>query len=429
VRQPSERRDAPLVHEWIDARFAGRKRDERDAFAPEVVEATTESCAVTPAACGSASLVTAIPVCDPKHVTGSRIQATRWQDISTNPIGANAIQRLFDRTGQAREFGRRVMSPIPSGSLRYSHAHWSDQFKARIARHMLLACCLSAAACTDESEVTSVQPTLATRISRTNTVPERNSDRDYAGASKRYSDESDSTRFEMASSGDTVFIVGLKLPGTRRGSYNGEVYVDEASRQSSDAALRHASLGIRIVGRDSILPVLYAKVPTRDALSRLRRFPFVDYVEPNRVGKDFAAHSGDPCGVPAPGLPISYDANGEIVNPPFVTQNIVAAWAVIQGEGATLGLADALVDDGQREFYADASYYGSGFSGGLSVGRFFEQQTPAPGVTGSTCSHATRMAILMAAPRNGWGTNGVAWKASLRSGGPMKVRIFNGDRR
>ena len=212
------------------------------------------------------------------------------------------------------------------------------------------------------------------------------------------------------------------LSGQRpsRGSYNGEVFVDETSRQGSSAALRNASLGIRIIGGDSILPVLYAKVPTRQALSRLRQFAFVDYVEPNRVGKDYALNSGDPCAVPAPGLPITYDANGEIVNPPFVTQNIVAAWAINQGQGATLGLADALVDDGQKEFYADAAYTNSGFTGGLSGGRFFEQQTPAPGVTGSTCSHATRMAIIMAAPRNGWGTNGVAWKASLRSGGAIE---------
>ena len=288
----------------------------------------------------------------------------------------------------------------------------------RYKAHLVSLCCCAVVACADSGRPIVETPNLFARTDRANAAPERNSDRDYLDASKRYSDESDSSLFRLASTGDTTFVVGVKIPGTRRGVWKGEVYVDETLRRSSQMALSDSSAGFRVVGGDSLLPVLYVKVSTREALAKLRRLPFVDYVEPNTVGKDFSARSGDPCGVPAPGLPISYDANGEIVNPPWVTENIVAAWQVNQGEGVTLGLADALIDFGQTEFYADS--WTGGFTGGLSTGRLFEQQTAAPGVTGSTCSHGSRMATLMAAPRNGYGTNGVAWRANLRSGGAIE---------
>ena len=287
---------------------------------------------------------------------------------------------------------------------------------ARNKQLLPLVFCWSLMACVDDSAVVAPPPSLAVLTALASAVPERNLDRDAGGASKRYSDDADSVLFDQASAGDTVFVVGLKIPGTRRGAWRGEVFVEETVRASSHASLRNPSMGFRIVGADSILPVVYVKVSSRSALSKLRHFPFVDYVEPNAVGKGYSMHSGDPCAVPAPGLPIAYDSYGEIVNPPWVTENIVAAWAVNQGQGATLGLADAAIDLGQREFYVDPSVLGTGFNSGQSAGRLFEQMDPAPG---STCTHATRMAILMAAPRNGIGTNGVAWKASLRSGGSV----------
>ena len=102
------------------------------------------------------------------------------------------------------------------------------------------------------------------------------------------------------------------------------------------------------------------------------------------------------------------------MNPPFVTENLYKAWVISQGSGVTLGLADAVISWNQTEFFATASVPDGGFATGLSAGRIFEQSGG-----GSVCSHAPRMAILMAGPRNGRGTNGVAWKANLRSGGAL----------
>lgn len=108
---------------------------------------------------------------------------------------------------KCHEVSQRLLATLPhTGAI---------NVKARIASHALLLCCLTAAACTDENKATPVQPSLDVRVSRANAAPVRNSDRDDRGASHRYSDETDSTLFDMASSGDTVFIVGLKLPGTR----------------------------------------------------------------------------------------------------------------------------------------------------------------------------------------------------------------------
>lgn len=86
------------------------------------------------------------------------------------------------------------------------------------------------------------------------------------------------------------------------------------------------------------------------------------------------------------------------------------AWAYSAGEGVGIGLTDTGADEAQYDL-------GSGFTSGQSMNRVI-WRTNTDGTSGqssSACSHGTRMAGVLAAPMNGYGVAGVAWKSSLGS--------------
>jgi hypothetical protein len=289
--------------------------------------------------------------------------------------------------------------------------------------------------CADNPLIVTDENALAAAISRANAAPDRVDDVGIGVIGRRPLLMADSTLFAIGAEVDSVFILGLKHPGSKRGNWHGEVFVNSDARSQFAAIVSGSDRGISLVGRDSILPVLYLRISSKDALTWLRRQPFVDYLEPNALPRgDRALLSSDGCDAPLVTDPVTYDSNGEIINPPFVTENLYKAWIVSQGGGVTLGLADTRIPSNQTEFYPTASRPDLGFATGLSGGRLFEQQDGG----GADFSHAVRMGIIMAAPRNGIGTNGVAWRANLRSGaalsginiqwGPSMTQIMLGVR-
>lgn len=155
------------------------------------------------------------------------------------------------------------------------------------------------------------------------------------------------------------------------------------------------------------MPIVWLKLPSLDALERLRLMPFVDYVEPAGLpGLSYA--SG--CDWPSNDTSGEYDANGDWLPLSYSRSHVDRAWEYSNaaGAGVWIGETDTGVSVGLP------GDFGINFNSGLSVNRSF-LSTVTGGGSGISCSHGTRMAGIMAAPRNGSGAQGVAWKANLYS--------------
>jgi subtilisin family serine protease len=153
-------------------------------------------------------------------------------------------------------------------------------------------------------------------------------------------------------------------------------------------------------------------------LARLRRHPNVEYVEPGTFanltgGKDL--RWGDlemGCGVaPYNGPGSTIVAPGDLLPWNYRSMQIDSAWAYSSGRGVTIGIVDTGIDEAVPEL-------NSQFSSGMSVGRILQKDATKPGSSHTNpwddnCGHGTRMASVIAGPRNGVGTLGVAWGANL----------------
>lgn len=282
--------------------------------------------------------------------------------------------------------------------------------RSKALKLLVVSCALSLAACADRA----LAPTASLDvISRASQVPERNSELEAAGRGVGHL--TDSALFRTGARGDATFIVGMKLPGTRRGNWRGERFVTAAQLLRFTDILARVSRDIRVVATDTLITAAIVRVPTAALLAQVRSQPFVDYVEPANTDSTFrAANSNGDCnGWPLPEQPFNQDAYGEYINNKFDIEHIRQAWAISQGFGVSLGLADMVIDSATSEVFPSGADPMSGFASGLSSARTFAQQA---GSGGAVCTHAARMAMLMAGPRNQRGTNGVAYGASMRSG-------------
>lgn len=141
----------------------------------------------------------------------------------------------------------------------------------------------------------------------------------------------------------------------------------------------------------------------------------MDYVEPSSIywrpldscGSEALYTGSDNVQVPTPGYNLGYD----IAPLQYIQQYVNGAWAYSTGAGHTVGLTDTGVD---LTYGTAAEWSSSNFSSGLSSGRppFYQVfPTSSPG-----CSHGSRSAGIIAAPRNGRSSVGVAYRAGLVSG-------------
>lgn len=102
----------------------------------------------------------------------------------------------------------------------------------------------------------------------------------------------------------------------------------------------------------------------------------------------------------------------------YTIMQIPEAWQYANGSGIQVGLTDTGIGFAAGELQAN-------FTSGMSSGRLPVQwegtpptQNPSAGY--DLCGHGTKMASIIAGPRNGQNIVGVAWKANLRS-----VRVDN----
>jgi hypothetical protein len=215
-----------------------------------------------------------------------------------------------------------------------------------------------------------------------------------------------------------VADVGLRLPGARTGMHRGRVLINLAQRGTARRIVQRIP-GVRLLSADTLLPLVKVRLDDRVALTALRALPNVEYVEPGaftplagRRGLRFhdieLGCSAEPYGGPGNN---GYIYPGDVVPWNFRVMMIDSIWNRTSGQGVMIGLVDTGIDAGQHELNGN-------FSSGLSTGRQILKDATRPDFGASVpwhddCGHGTRMASVIAAPRNIIGTLGVAWGADL----------------
>jgi serine protease len=221
---------------------------------------------------------------------------------------------------------------------------------------------------------------------------------------------------EIAKAGDTA-VIGLKAPGQARGVWKATVLVDDAQWRAARRAVLSQN-GVTLVSADPVLPTLVVKLADQAALAAVRRLPVIDYVEPpmttprpmSSLGCGLEAY--DPATQPVPPLE-RIDDGGDVIPWNFNHSKIREGWARGgTGAGANVVVLDTGVYEEQRQLWN--APWGT-FSGGLSGPRSVSYRTEMNSrPTYDECSHGTKMAGTIAAPRDRRNMVGVAWQANLR---------------
>lgn len=241
-------------------------------------------------------------------------------------------------------------------------------------------------------------------------VPERNA---TGGGIPYWSDLADSLVWGAGARYDSVFMIGLKAPGAPRGVWHGEPLVDRTTTRALRSLLLQ-QFGVRTVWADSLhFPQVEVRIPSLELFSRIRRLPFVDYVEPAKL-ELLPMSSG--CGPePLTQAVITMRAgNGgsDTLSAMMPQMGIPDAWAYSKGDGVLIGVTGQGIDDSPGApfgpiHFATVDSYGR---------RAFYQNTNGSGADASpSCDHETRLANLMAAPRDGYGVAGIAYRSGVYS--------------
>lgn len=247
-----------------------------------------------------------------------------------------------------------------------------------------------------------------------------------AAAIRRFSDLDDDSLWARVERSAGLMDVGLRQPGRRSGMSRGRVIVAHGDRVAGRAAVA-AIPGVDVIDTDSLLPILKVRVRTPAAMRRLRRLPQVEYAEPGAFTDAPSRHGlafqdlelGCSVGVyGGPGGNGWAPITGDVLPWNYRIMAIDSAWNYSSGRGVRVGLVDTGVDEGVRELNED-------FATGWSTGRTFDKTFTSPAIGNAnpwhdTCGHGTRMASVVAAPRNSAWMLGVAYGADL-----LAVRVDN----
>ncbi|HSU16971.1 S8/S53 family peptidase [Longimicrobium sp.] len=275
---------------------------------------------------------------------------------------------------------------------------------ARLTASLAAAALVVLAACSDDAR-TPLAPAAAPAAARAaGQIPTRAQERPGT-----FVERSDRALWQDVAAGGGVATVGLKAPGAPRGFYHGKVLVDRPTWSQADHAVL-AQKGVTLLQRDDLLPTLKVRLESLEALSAVRKLGFVDYVEPVVAAGDLNTHAG--VGGCSWGDAWTgdrqYTASGDIYSQKFTAMGIPSAWTLSSGAGVTIGLIDTGISSGQGQFL-------STFTAGESGGRTLRLMYVSPTFTSAydACGHGTRMAGIIAAPRDGASVGGIAYRSSL----------------
>jgi subtilisin family serine protease len=223
-------------------------------------------------------------------------------------------------------------------------------------------------------------------------------------------ERTDAQLWAAIAAADGNAVVGLKTPGAVRGVYRGRVLVGRGEWSQGRAAVA-AQPGVSLVSVDELLPSMEVRLSGPEAVAALRRLPFVDYVEPTMVDdgmQDYAGVGGCGWGSTWTG-DRQYTASGDVYSQKLTAMRIPDAWTLSSGAGITVGLTDTGISSTQGQF---TSTFATGESTGrtLKLLRVSSQSTVYDG-----CGHGTRMAGIIAAPRDGRSVSGIAYRSNFVS--------------
>lgn len=262
---------------------------------------------------------------------------------------------------------------------------------------------LVAVACNTESSF--VQPVTSSTMTERTVAEGDVPPRDFDSKIRGFSTLSDVDLFSEGARIDSVFSVGLKSPGTQRGYWRGKQLASEQDVKTAREAIRQIP-EVKVLWEDSILPLVRVKATSSRGISVLRKLPYLDYINPTLIPRE-GEYQDSGCDWPSLATPLRTSPDYPDAYPEsYWRSQIDLAWRSTQGAGITIGLTDTGISP------YDAELVGN-FSTGLSSGRTLTQGSIAG--TNSMCSHGHRMAGVIAAPMNGTGLAGVAWKANLYS--------------
>lgn len=237
--------------------------------------------------------------------------------------------------------------------------------------------------------------------------------RDQHAGGLYWSDVSDSVVWAGGARHDSVFMIGFKAPGAARGFWHGKLLVDHGTARNLREGLLQ-QFGLRLKWADSVnLPQAEVHVPSLAVLSRIRKLPFIDYIEPATIEiLPFSSGCGpEPLTKPIITVPAS---NGglDTLSAMMTAMGIPDAWLYSKGDGVLIGFTGEGVDHSY-----DAPFGSGHYAAGDSYGRQpFYQNTNGSGPDASPqCDHETRLANIAAAPRDGHGVVGVAYRANVYS--------------
>ena len=278
----------------------------------------------------------------------------------------------------------------------------------------LVAAMLTLAACSDRSVAPTAPPANASaaRAAAGGPIPTRAEE--HPGT---FADMPDAALWTHIAASDGVAAIGLRAPGAARGVWRGKVLIGQAERGEAERAVL-AQQGVTLIRSDDLMPVLKVRLNGPQALAAVRRLGFVDYVEPMIAVGDLNSHAG--VGGCSWGDPWTgdrqYTASGDIYSQKLTAMNVPAAWTLSSGAGVTVGLIDTGISQGQGQFM-------SSFNAGESSGRTLRLMYVTPTFTSAydECGHGTRMAGIIAAPRDGSSVGGIAYRSNL-----VSVRHANG---
>ncbi|MEX2282575.1 MAG: S8/S53 family peptidase, partial [Gemmatimonadota bacterium] len=231
-----------------------------------------------------------------------------------------------------------------------------------------------------------------------------------ARSARQFKELSVDSLWLMIAAGDSSAVVGVKPPGASRGVIKGRVGADRNLLNRAERDLER--LGLSIVARSATLPAMRVRIDGVSQLGRLLAEPWLDYVEPAVIRGSIMPQIG--CENPA------YDGNQhmtwgdvtDMVPYTYASMDIPDAWALSSGDGVTIGLTDTGI-------FASNSQLTTNMTAGYSSIRTYEYlHTSNYGsayISDSDCSHGSRMAGSIGAPRDGTGPIGVAWGANLVS--------------
>ncbi len=275
----------------------------------------------------------------------------------------------------------------------------------------LLMAAVFVSACSDNDSFARnalpIEPTSADAalVANDDDRPERRSSRSFFALTDR-------ELWRYGARTDSVFSVGIRTPGRGRGMTKGRWDISASELGTRSALLSKLSPELSVVGADDALPRLFIKVASPDGIRTLRQLPFVDYVEPRKIPSELIAiQSFGGCSRDYSGNLWQMDASGDQLPKSFIKSNVDRAWAYASGRGKTLAILDTGIDLQNTQLTPAA------FSSGQSAGRTIAHVTETFLLNYGNCPHGTYMAGVSVAPRNGTGTQGVAWGANLRSVG------------